>query len=310
MKCGTAYIAKRGWGLLVALLCGLHCAHGQVLGGASADPELPTVKLRPQVRSDALAANTMSAQQRQAIEPFLSMPQVFTSEQYPTLARIMGGQGQRSLFTQGDTVYARTPGAQPLLLDGAGSAHWNIYSDPINLKDPVTGAVLGMQAQYLGRARLRSSEQRLRSEQDGKPVESVVPAVLEIIHAVAEIRAGDRLLKTQEAFWRDLTERPAPAHITARVVSIYGSGVAHASQHQIVVLNQGTGQGLQAGHVMAFDKKQSISPDTADPAQAVLPPAPGVSGQALVFLSFENLSYALVGEVSEPVQVGDRLRAP
>jgi len=36
----------------------------------------------------------------------------------------------------------------------------------------------------------------------------------------------------------------------------------------------------------------------------------GTSGQALVFLTFDKLAYALISDISDPVQVGDRLTSP
>jgi hypothetical protein len=184
---------------------------------------------------------------------------------------------------------------------------WNIYRQPKALKDPATGEVLGMEAEYLGRARLLSDEQLEQSQKQGKALDTIVPASFEIVHAVSEIRAGDRLFQSNESNWRTLRPQAPASDVAATIISIYGSGVANASKHQIVVLNQGSQQGLAPGHLLSIHKTPSLRTDVTDPSRPLLRPWVGVSGQALVFLTFDKLAYALISDSKGPVQVGDRL---
>lgn len=298
------------WLLIAALLSSQAYAYSQTGMRLSGTSDTPTQRLRPQVRSEALAAITLSALQRQSIEPFLSAPQVFDPEQFNALPRIVGSAEQRSLFSKSDVVYARTLMGNAFVLAPGVPREWNIYRDPRALKDPTTGEVLGMEAQYLGRARLLSSEGVERSQKDGKTLKTIVPASFEIVHAVSEIRAGDRLFQSNESAWRELTPHAPQADLAATIISIYGSGVANASKNQIVVLNQGSKQGLEPGHLMAIRKTPSLKVDATDPARPALRPSVGTSGQALVFLTFDKLAYALISDISDPVQVGDRLTSP
>jgi hypothetical protein len=190
------------------------------------------------------------------------------------------------------------------------SYEWNIYRNPQALKDPASGALLGMEAAYLGRARLLKDERSELRQEEGKTLDIFVPASFEIVHAVGEIRAGDRLFRSNESTWRALTPQAPPHGIAATIISIYGSGVAYASTNQIVVVNQGSKQGLEPGHLMNIRQSPSLTISETDAADTALRPAPGVSGQALVFLTFDKLAYALIRESSEPVQVGDRLSSP
>ena len=297
----------RRWLAMAGLLVALSCAHGQTASGSDLDAEPPTERLRPQTRSETLAAMALSALQRQSIEPFLSAPQVFDPAQFNALARIVGAPVPRSLFSKSDVVYARTPEGKGLVLSPELPREWNIYRDPAALKDPTTGEVLGMEAEYLGRARLLSSEGVEQSQKDGKTLETIVPASLEIVHAVSEIRAGDRLFQSNDNPWRQLIPHAPERDIAASIISIYGSGVANASKNQIVVLNQGAQQGLEPGHLMAIRKRPSLAADQTDPKRPALRPSIGVSGQALVFLTFEKLAYALIIDITEPVLVGDRM---
>ena len=298
------------WLPLALLLSAQPPAFGQTTARYATEPEPPTVRLRPQMRSEPLAAMALTALQRQSIEPFLSAPQVFDPEQFNALPRIVGAGGQRSLFSKSDVVYARTVPGNVFVLGPGVPREWNIYRNPKALKDPSSGEVLGMEAEYLGRARLLSSEGVEQSQKDGKTLETIVPASFEIVHAVSEIRAGDRLFQSNESAWRELTPRAPQGELAATIISIYGSGVANASKNQIVVLNQGSKQGLEPGHLMAIRKTPSLKVDATDPARPALRPSVGTSGQALVFLTFDKLAYALISDISDPVQVGDRLTSP
>ena len=64
---------------------------------------------------------------------------------------------------------------------------------------------------------------------------------------------------------------------------------------------------MEPGHIMAVRKAARLTSDAADPRRPILQTTPELAGQAMVFLTFEKLSYALIGEVNQPVQVGDSL---
>lgn len=310
MKLAIGYPPPRGWLAIAAMQCALGCAHGQTLPELNIQEEPPTERLLAQVRSEPLAAKASPALQTQSIEAFLSAPEVFDVAQFNALPRIVGAVEQKSLLSKGDLVYARTPAGNGFVLSPELPREWNIYRQPKALKDPASGEVLGMEAEYLGRARLLSDERLAQSQKEGQALDTIVPASFEIVHAVSEIRAGDRLFQSNESNWRTLTPQAPASDVAATIISIYGSGVANASKHQIVVLNQGSQQGLAPGHLLSIRKTLSLRTDVTDPSRPVLRPWVGVSGQALVFLTFDKLAYALISDSKGPVQVGDRLTGP
>jgi len=267
----------------------------------------PTVRLQPQIRSESLAANNVAPLQRAAIEPFLAAPRVFEPENYQYLPRIVASVQARNLLTKGDLFYARSLSGQAFVMNSPLTDVWNIYRDPKPLKDPASDVLLGMEAQYIGRARLLRGEQVESVPSDKKTEEVIRPATLEIIEALSEIRPGDRLFSARNNQWRDLTPHPAPAQTSATIISVYGDGVTSAAQNQIVVINQGRAQGLEPGHVMSIRKAASLSVDKTDPQRPQMQGHAEWAGQALVFLTFDKLSYALVGAINQPVLVGDRL---
>ena len=294
------------WGLICTAALAL-APPARAQDRMAAAGEAPLVRLQPQVRSQPLPLAQIRSLERKVIEPFLAAPRIFEADHYQYLPRIVASAGQRSLITQGDRIYARSVSGQAFVIQSNMSDSWNIYRDPTPLKDPVNGAVLGMEAQFVGRARLLQSERVEKIEKDKKIEEMIYPATLEVVHAISEIRPGDRLFSSPDNGWRDLSPHPAPAQLSARIISIYGNGVASAAQNQIVVLNQGRAQGLEPGHIMAVRKAARLTTDLTDPQLPILHTTPELAGQAMVFLTFEKLSYALIGETNQAVQVGDSL---
>ena len=56
----------------------------------------------------------------------------------------------------------------------------------------------------------------------------------------------------------------------ARVVSVYGSAVRFAAQNQVVVINKGTADGVESGHVLAIQKYGERMVDKTDAARAAM----------------------------------------
>ena len=144
---------------------------------------------------------------------------------------------------------------------------------------------------------------------DGKP-QPRVPASLDIVSAREEIRAGDRLLPEPPATQRSYTPHAPAIPVTARVASIHGNAVSQAGQNQVVVLNRGTRDGLESGHVLAILSDGAQLADPTDPARAPLKLPDERQGLLMVFRTFERLSYALILEASDGVRVGDQLVNP
>ncbi|GAA4426177.1 hypothetical protein GCM10023090_21760 [Acidovorax lacteus] len=96
----------------------------------------------------------------------------------------------------------------------------------------------------------------------------------------------------------------------ARVVSLYGgSAVAFAAQNQVVAINVGEQDGIEPGHVLNLLTKGERIKDAEDRAMLKLPSES--NGSAMVFRTFDRVSYALILDVrSTGVRVGDRLVTP
>ena len=295
--------------LTAALLLALAGAAQAQTDLAAADAP-PTERLSPQERSAPLAQPLTSAIKRSLIEPFLVEPMVIDEAAMLAAPRIVAAQEGRVLLSQGDRAYARSTLGAPLEFTGEAEQRFSVFRNAKPLKDPATGAVLGFEAQFIGSAVLLGSEGSETVQAQGKDVQRVVPAAILITNAKEEIRAGDRLLVRAPERRDPLVPHPAAAGTVAQIISVYGSSAINAGSNQVVVVNRGSADGLEPGHVMAIQKRRAQAVEKADSSRTALLLPEERNGLAMVFLSFEKVAYALVVQVGDSVRVGDRLTAP
>jgi LysM repeat protein len=281
---------------------------GSALAGAAAG--LPTVRLSPRTRQEPLG-QALTTLQANAIDPFLAEPLIVEEHELAAAPRIVATQEHRVLLTRGDRAYARGPLEAPLL-DGANAPRqFRIFRQATPLKDPVSGEVLGFEAQYVGKAALLRGESSQDTEEaNGQRLNLPVPASLDIVAAKEEMRVGDRLLPEPERQFLSYSPRAPQAPVDARIVSVYGSAVVNAAQNQVVAINRGRRDGLESGHVLAILKDGRRLADPTDPDRTRIKLPDERNGLLMVFRTFERLSYGLVLDITDSVHIGDRLSNP
>ena len=271
-----------------------------------------TVRLSPRTRYETLASDALPTLKSHLIEPFLAEPVIVDENGLKTAPRIVAAQENRVLLTRGDRAYARGEGATVLVDDATQKQQaFRVFRNATPLKDPVTGEVLGYEAQYVGKALLVRGESTAESiDKAGKPRTDIIPATIDIVAAKEEMRVGDRLLPEPPQQLLSYVPRAPTTPIDARIVSVYGSAVVNAAQNQVVVINRGTRDGLQSGHVLAILKDGARLIDKTDEARTALKLPDERNGLLMVFRTFDKLSYALVLEITDGAKVGDRLINP
>lgn len=288
----------------------------RVRGEGGGEP-LETVRVSPRVRIEPLAdGGAVPTLQPNLIEPFLAEPLIIDEAVLKAAPRIVGVPENRVLITRGDRAYARGMAATPLLLKKPGRVDaYRVFRDARAIKHPATGALLGYESAYLGRAELVRSESTQVVPVSyflfTKNESTVVPATIDIVAAKSEIRIGDRLLP--EPPRQFLTYAPhAPAAPTAgTIVSVYGDAVSLAGQNQVVLIDKGTADGIDNGTVLAILKAGQQSRDrTQDGEHATIKLPDERNGLLMVFRPFEHLSYGLILEIADTVQIGDRVASP
>ena len=244
----------------------------------------PVVVLSPTVRAQTLQDNPPTPLAAAWIAPFLAAPLILEPGQWDRAAQVLKSREGRVLLSQGDYFYARAPAGTSAA--APPGIPWRLYRNPKALinpgpnpdPDPDNPAVLGVEVEYLGSARLMQSE----ADATGELVQ------LRIESAVREIRAGDRLIALPAPPPPHLVPHAPGFAVTAQVIALYASDAIYAGQNQIVVINQGRTSGLEVGHRLTIQNK----------------------GAALVFMTFGQVSYALITHSTDVVLRGDVLHTP
>ena len=274
---------------------------------------LDTVRVSPRTRFESLADASIPKLDANAIEPFLAEPMIVDAAAFAVAPRIVAAQEGRVLLSRGDRAYARaeTAAGKPLSDARGQPLDYRIFRNATPLKDPTTGVILGYEAQFLGKAELVRGESTTQTiDKNGKPQTEIVPATIDILVAKEEMRVGDRLVAEPQRELQNYVPRAPGTAITGQIVSVYGSAVRFAAENQVVVVNRGTRDGLERGHVMAILKDGERLIDRTDTNRAQIKLPNERNGLLMVFRTYENLSYALVLQITDGVKVGDRIVNP
>lgn len=145
------------------------------------------------------------------------------------------------------------------------------------------------------------------------------PASLVLGSNGREVRKGDLILPA-EAQTFDLTFYPhAPGGVppSAYVLAV-SEGVLYSGPHQVIALNIGSADGVANGQVYATYRPGALVEDAVEhPARIAskrkknkvqLPDE--FNGNAMVFRTFDRVSYALIMDGIKPTRVGDVLKMP
>ena len=281
-------------------------------GGVDAAPQ--TVRVSPRTRFESLADSSIPTLAPNLIEPFLAEPMIVDGPTFANAPRIVATQEGRVLLSRGDRAYARGESASggKALSDAKGQPlDYRVFRNATPLKDPATQAILGYEAQFQGKAELiRSESVQQVTDKDGKSRSEIVPATIDIVAAKEEMRVGDRLIPEPPRELVSYVPRAPSTSISGQIVSVYGSAVTYAAENQVVVVNRGSKDGLERGHVMAIRKDGQRLKDRTEDAKPDIKLPNERNGLLMVFRTFDSLSYALVLQVTDGVRVGDHFANP
>ncbi|MDB5964241.1 MAG: LysM protein [Polaromonas sp.] len=283
---------------------------------ASDGPPSDTVRVSPRTRSESLADAAIPTLAANAIEPFLTNGMIVDEATFSGAPRIVATQEGRVLLSRGDRAYARGLSAGgtsgKALSDARGEPlDYRVFRNATPLKDPSTGVVLGYEAQFVGKAELvRGESTQQVAAKDGKHSTEIVPATIDIVAAKEEMRIGDRLVAEAARTSQSYAPHAPVTPISGQIVSVYGSAVTNAAQNQVVVINRGTRDGMERGHVMAILKNGATLQDRTDSSRPQIKLPNERNGLLMVFSTFEQLSYALILQITDGVKVGDRFVNP
>ena len=243
-------------------------------------------KLSPQIRSldhqEAIAALPLDI-----IDNFLSKTRVTSSTELNAAPYVLGGYERRLLMGVGDDFYARGDFSDNQL-------NYGIYRRGDPYVDPVTGEVLGLRAEDVGSAKVKAVKENI--------------ATLGATRSVGEIRLKDRLLSREERSLASTFYPRAPEDTVEGVVLNVEGGVRNAGALDVVALNRGDRDGVQAGHTLAIYKKGEMIKDRVAGERIRLPDER--IGLLMVFFTYEKMSFGLVMQADRQLDIGDIVRNP
>ena len=189
--------------------------------------DMTTVKLSPGVRSSEIGGDAIQTIPVRAIHPFLTQPRVVDEGALGDAPFILGTNEERVILAAGDEAFA-TSGK-------TGVTRWNVLRPGKALKDPDSGEVLGQEVIYLG---------------DARTLIPGAPQKIRITSSVQEILPKDKLVEADERATFEYIPRAPENKVTGRIISAYG-GITDSGRYQTVVINRGSRDGLEPGHVLA-----------------------------------------------------------
>jgi LysM domain len=255
------------------------------------------VKLSPRVREGSLT-DAIATVPVHLLEPFFNEAVIFNNgDELVKAPRVIATQEGRVLASRGESVYVRG--------DTEGRKEFRLFREPKPLRDPDSREVLGYEAQYVGAGDL-TREGVEGTGADGNPL--IVPGTVQVTRVRQEVMVGDRLSPVPAREFESVVPH-APAQMAGAIVSIYGEALT-AGQNQIVVINRGTRDGMEKGHVLALWRAGAEIRDITDPDKRRVKLPDERHGLLYVFRPFEKMSYALILSVQEPVKPGDRFTQP
>jgi nucleoid-associated protein YgaU len=276
-------------------------------------PPSDTIRVSPRTRIEPLADASIPTLQTHLIEPFLAEPVIIDEAALLQAPRIVAAPENRVLITRGDRAYARGLAATPLKQRVAGrDDDYRVFRNARPIKDPLNDAILGYEAMYLGKASLvRSESIQVIQSRNGKDENTVIPATIDVVSAKEEMRVGDRLLPEPPREFLSYVPHAPAGPISGTIVSVYGDAVSFAGQSQVVMINKGTADGVERGHVLAILKDGERKVDRSQPGERTTIKLPNErNGLLMVFRPFEKLSYALILEINDTVKIGDGVANP
>jgi len=247
-----------------------------------------TEKWLPQVRETDIA-KAVKVIPTDAIAQFLSSPKVVSADELSAAPYVLEIVGERMMAGAGDQIYVRG-------IDQPQGLGYTLYRQGAPYVSPESREILGYEAEYNGDASLQALGD---------------PSILAIAKSAGQIRKGDRLMPN-EAGGLALNYYPhAPEQaINGHILRVMG-GMTQIGWHDVVVIDKGTRDGLEAGHVLDVFRlgRKVVDRFSSQTAEAVKLPDER-AGTVLVFRPFERVSYALVMEASGAIHTIDRVQTP
>lgn len=247
--------------------------------------EVPLLKLAPEVRVESLL-QPIPPVPRAAIESFLARGQILGAAEWRKLPYILADDDGQSVYADRDRVYGR--GAD------FDKTRYQVFRIGEELREPGSDRSLGVPGIYLGQAILERAED---------------PATFTLTNTIAPVRAGDRLVEIEEdAEVYSFDPHPVLPDTEGVIIARLNTDVTQITQYSSVIINLGTQEGMEPGHVLAiFGKDRKVE----DPVSGGSVRVPGErSGLVMIYKVHDLVSYGVVMQAERSIRMYDRVTTP
>jgi hypothetical protein len=253
-------------------------------------------RVEPRVRSQPLEA-AVTTIPYETVAAFMSKPSVLSREQIKAAPYVLDSKDAHVVIADGDTLYARgfANPAEP-------GTHYNVVRVGDPLRDPDDNSIVGYDGIYTGAGHITRSGD---------------PSTLILTESARETRPGDKLFSGGVDVALDFIPSPPKIKINGRIMAV-SDGQTVIGQYQVVVINRGARDGLKPGNVLAV---YDVGPTVHDAVSKGFYGLSGLtskkvklpderSGTFMVFKTFDHISYGLIMEAKDIIQVLDRVENP
>jgi hypothetical protein len=301
-----------------------------VNGSPPGEPADVGPQMREEARDDAIPPLPLAK-----IRNFLTRPRVLSEEELEALPYVAANEESRIVGANGQLIYARRFGSPPVV----GQKYVIARPTVIYSEMPVGWSWSDTKRDDKRRWSTDEQYQWTWSEwwfdaradvlarevlEIGIATVTVVgdPVTLYVSYSDRELRRGDLLLPADEApLPLNFYPRP-PAGVpeNMRVIGI-GANWDHAGPSDVVVMNRGAQDGIEAGEVFALYIPGGTAIDRTayprgtwkslfNPNDRDLTSPDEFAGHVMVFRTFDRISYGLVVNAVKPLSLGARLSEP
>ena len=248
-----------------------------------------TTKLSPSLR-EIRVDRAVNALPYEVVQQFLTKTRMVLSKlELDQAPYIVDSRENHLISGPGHNIYVRA------IMDD-NNKDFNVYRAGGAYRDPDTNEILGYEAVFLGKATLNSTGD---------------PARLTLQKTRREILLGDRLIPVTESdAGRHFIPHVPSGRTDGKIIAVV-DGVSQIGQFQTVVLNLGSKDDIEPGHVLSvFKAGQRIRDSIKRGPDEFVQLPDEAAGSLMVFRTFEKLSYALVMNASSVINLKDRVSNP
>ena len=267
--------------------------------GADGRPQVQLVeggpaRLDPRLRSSPLDG-AIPTIPYSAIAAFLSRPAVLSIDQVRHAPHVVIFREEHQAGGTGQEFYVSD-------LNAAPNARFTVMHVGEPVRDPDNGRMMGYQGIYTATAVIT---------RPGNPAKGL------LTDSARETLRGDLVLAANNDTPASLTLRAPHTEVHGRIMSVI-EGVQLIGQYDVVLINRGTQDGIDAGDVLAIDRVGEEARDVGTGEDSAYGFGRGRAvhlpneraGTLLLFKSYDHMSYGLVVAESTFVRVADIVRNP